>query len=304
MFGEAGPQQRGEFGVGEDLRAEVGIVVDGAVEHRVHGAGAEGQPAGGGVGEEAAEREDVAGGFGGAPLGLLGREEPGGAQYGVRGGQDGVLTAAGDAEVDEPGPVHAEEDVAGFDVAVHEALFVHHPEGLGQGLAEDPYGAQRERAVGRDGLGERGAGDEGGGEPWFGGVRVGAGDPDGPRAVHFGGDVGLAPEAGPEVGLLGVLRADHLDGGERAVVGAAEVDDAHAARAEPSEEPVAADPGGVRGVERLHQPAAFPSSCLACTIIRLVPWTTRAFMASRVMPVAPLAEMATVTGPNWAWDQV
>lgn len=164
--------------------------------------------------------------------------------------------------------------------------------------------ARSGQAVGRHGLGEEGPGDEGGGEPWFGGVRVGAGDADGPGAVHLGGDLGLAAETGPEVGLFGVLRADHLDRGERAVFGPAEVDDAHAARAEASEEPVAADPGGVRGVERLHQPAAFPSSCLACSIIRLVPWTTKAVSSSSVMPFVPLAAMATVTGPYWACDQV
>ncbi len=185
-----------------------------------------------------------------------------------------MLTAAGDPEVDQPGPVHAQEDVPGLHVAVYEALLVHHREGLGQGLAEDAYGAQRERAVGRDGLGEGGSGDEGGGEPRLGGVRVGTGDADGPGAVHLGGDLGLAAEAGPEVGLFGVLRADHLDRGERAVVGPAEVDDAHAAGAEASEEPVPADPGGVRGVERLHQPAAFPSSCLAWIIIWPVPLAT------------------------------
>lgn len=282
MFVDAGPQQCGEFGVGEDLRAQVRLVVDRSVQHRVHGAGSEGQPAGGGVREEAAEREDVAGRFGGAALGLLGREEAGGAEHGACGGQGGVLAAAGDPEVDEPGPVHAEQDVRGFDVAVYEALLVHHPEGLGHGLAEDPYGAQRERAVGGDGLGERGSGDEGGGEPRFGRVRVGAGDPHGPRAVHLGRDLGLAAEAGPEVALFGVLRADHLDGGERAVLGAAQVDDTHAARAEASEEPVPADPGGVRGMERFHQPAAFPSSCLACSISRLVPWTTKALTSSSV----------------------
>lgn len=195
-----------------------------------------------------------------------------------------MLAAAGDPEVDESGPVHTEEDVAGFDVAVDEALLVHHSEGLGQGLAEDAYGAQREGAVGGDGLGEGGSGDEGGGEPRFGGVRVGAGDANGPRAVHLGGDLGLAAEPGPEVGLFGVLRADHLDRGERAVVGPAEVDDPHPAGAEASEEPVAADPGGIRGVERLHQPAAFPSCCLAWIIITLVPWATKTVRSSFVTP--------------------
>ncbi len=303
VLGEAGPQQAGEFGVGEEFRAEVGLVMDGAVEHGLHGAGAEGQPAGGGVGEEAAEGEDVAGRFGGTALGLLGRDEAGGAEDGVCGGQGGVFAAAGDAEVDEAGPVHAEEHVAGFDVAVDEALRVHHLKGFGQGLAEDPYGAQRERSVGGDGLGQGGAGDEGGGQPRFAGVGVGAGDPYGPRGVDLGGDLGLAAETGPEVGLFGVFGADDLDGGERSVVGAAEVDDAHTAGAEPPEEAVAADPGRVRGVQLLHQPAAFPRACLACAIMRLLPCTTSWVRVSCLKPSAPLPAMATVTGPNCAWYQ-
>ena len=53
--------------------------------------------------------------------------------------------------------------------------------------------------------------------------------------------LGLAQEASDEVVVLGVLGAQHLDGGARAVRALAEVDRAHSAGAEGLREPVARD---------------------------------------------------------------
>ena len=221
----------------------------GAVEQRVHGSAAEGWPPGRRVRQEAAQREDVARGperrvVGG---GLLRGEEAGGADDETGGGERGGLAGPGDPEVDQPGPVGAEQDVAGFDVAVDETGLVHGGQRAGQQPAQHPYGACGQRAAAGDRLGERRARHERGGDPGPSGLGVGVDHLDGPRAAHAPGGLGLPTEAGSEVLVPGVLREDHLDRQGRPGLRTPEVDHAHAARAEASEQPVAADAGGVGG---------------------------------------------------------
>lgn len=116
------------------------------------------------VREDAAQREDVAGGPGPLPGRLLGGEVAGRADQRIGLGEGGGALVAGDAEVDEPGPVEREEHVRRFHVAVDQAGSVHRDERVGEPGPERADGPGRQGALGDDDLGQRGARLEHGGE--------------------------------------------------------------------------------------------------------------------------------------------
>src|SRR5262249_33526022 len=141
------------------------------------------------------------------------------------------------------------------------------------------------------------------GQPGPRGVRIGAGDPDHPGAVHAPGGVRLAAEAGAEVVIEHVLGPDHLHGGERPRLGPAEIDDAHAALAEPDEQPGPADEGGIAGAQRGVDHLRAPSSLR--TLVSMAA-TARACAASSspcAYPLPPSTATAIVTGPSRTWSQ-
>ena len=122
--------------------------------------------------------------------------------------------ALGDPEVGQVGvvaaPEAAQQDVPGLDVAVGEAGRVRGVERAAHLLADRGDALERQGAV-LDRLGEVGAldplhGDVGEAVDLAGGVH---GDHIG--MVDRGGEVGLALEAGAEVGLIAHLRRDHLE---------------------------------------------------------------------------------------------
>ncbi|GGJ58582.1 hypothetical protein GCM10010121_081590 [Streptomyces brasiliensis] len=136
---------------------EVGGFVDGAVEDGRRLARAEGPSAGRRVAQDASQREHVTGRahLPAVGQGLFGREVARGADDDVGRGQRRRVRAPRDAEVDQPGPVPGEQDVARFDVAVHESGRVHLGQGLRQPRAEHGHGVLGQRTVRIHRLGER-----------------------------------------------------------------------------------------------------------------------------------------------------
>ncbi len=205
------------------------------------------------VHQDAAQREDVARRADRrAGRRLFGGEVAGGADHRIGGGEGGGALVPGDPEVDEPGPVQGEEHVAGFHVAVDEPALVDRHQGGREPRPERPYGRGGQGAPVADDLAQRGAGDEGGRQPRFPRLRVGAEHRDHPRPGDPPGGLRLPPEPGPEAGVGGVLGPDHLHGGEGPARRTRQVDHAHAARAEPGQRAVRADGAGVLGGEGPH----------------------------------------------------
>ncbi len=196
----------------------------------------EGQPGGGRVGQDRAEAEDVAGGGRRFAADLLGGHEAGGADDFADPGQAGAVPCrgAGDAEVDDAGPVEGDQHVRGLQIAVDDAGAVDVLEGVREARGQDPYGSVRQRAevVGHDPAQAR-AGDVAGGEP--GGRRLGVGveDRGGPLAADPPGRVDLLAEPDAELLAGGEPEVDELDRDGAAAVGAGEVGLAHASGAEP-----------------------------------------------------------------------
>ncbi len=233
--------------------AERRLLVDDLVEQGGRGVPGEGRLARGRVRQDRAQREDVRRARDALAEDLLRGHVAGGADRDARRGQGrGAVRGAGDAEVDEEGPVEGEQDVGRFHVPVDEAQVVHGRQRLAQTGAERAHRAVRQRAAVRDRGGEGGAGGVGRGDPRDAGVRVrvehggrpGAADP--PRGVH------LAPEAGAELLVQREVRVHDLHGDRAAAGAAAEVDPAHAAGAQPAEQPVGPHGRGLVDVERLH----------------------------------------------------
>ncbi|MEZ0075764.1 hypothetical protein ABH927_005140 [Planotetraspora sp. GP83] len=109
-------------------RAEVGLGVHDAVEDGREAVAAEGRLAGGGVDHRAGPGEHVGGGSGLFARKLLGRHVRGRADH-HRGQRRGAVKGAGDAEVDDPRPVLAEQHVGRLEVPVHDARLVDRDQG-------------------------------------------------------------------------------------------------------------------------------------------------------------------------------
>ncbi len=202
-------------------------------QHRVGGAGAEGGPPGRRVGHGAAPGEHVRGWPDDVDaVELLGAHVAGGADRGAHPGEDGDVGGERDPEVDDLGTGLGEQHVARLEVAVHDAGAVHGQQRLGEPDRQRPQRRPGDRPVAQDPVGERGPGEELGGEVGRIPVGVGGIHPGGAHAPHPAHQLDLAAEPGTELRRVGQLRADHLHR-HRRLPEHAVVDDAHAAGADP-----------------------------------------------------------------------
>ncbi len=230
-------------------------------EDRLDRVGAvEGRVPGGGEDQGGAEREDVAGAAHAAGVaGLLGRHVGGGADGDVRHRQPGVGDAGGDAEVDDPRAVLDDQHVGRLHVAVHQAGGVDGLERLGDAGGEPAHGLGGQRPGLVDDLFQRRGRYVGGGQPGHGGARVGVHDGGGVEAGDRAGGLDLTREADPEKLVLGQLCPYGLDRHASAGSRAGEIDQPHAAGAEPSQHLERADPSRVVLRQLLHHcPATSP----------------------------------------------
>lgn len=237
---------------------EVGFLL-GDTEHQgVHPAvgRAERQRARRRVGEDRAEAEHVAGRGDPVAAHLLGGHEAGRAHEGARSREAAVrhgLQGAGDAEVDDAGPVDRHQDVRRLQVAVDEARGVDVLERVREARREDPHGALGQRAVVvRDDRLQRGPRHVTRGHP--GDVRLGVRVEDrrGPLPADLPRGPHLEPEPVPELLLLGELLAHQLDRDRAPAVRARQIDLAHPARPEPRQQPVRTDALRISRPQLLH----------------------------------------------------
>ncbi len=177
--------------------------------------------------------------------GLFGGHERGGAQHGGGLGVARGVQGAGDAEVDQAGPVLGEDDVGGFEVAVHHPAGVHGGESFGEPRSQHRGRLQGERPVLFDGLVQGRTGDVGGGQPRPGGLGVGVHDLGGVEPADLAGGLHVGSEAAPEVRVVGQFGAHHLDGHQAPARGTAQEHLPHPAPAEPCVQPIRADLGRV-----------------------------------------------------------
>ncbi|OCC08602.1 hypothetical protein A3Q37_05642 [Streptomyces sp. PTY087I2] len=217
---------------------EVGLLMNNGVQHRRNRSAVEGWPARAGQGQGGTEREHVSGGAGISALDLFGGHEGGGADEGAGVGDPGrVVDGPRDAEVDDPDAVLGEEDVRRLQVPVDEPGPVDVGQRPCEPGGEPPHRLLRQHANHLQGLTQSGSGQEQGGEPGRGGVRVGI---DHRRRIGPGnppGGVHLAPKPGAEALVLGEVGVHAFDGDEAPVPGRRQQDPAHAALAEHGDRP-------------------------------------------------------------------
>ena len=235
----------------DDLRRREGRLAHMLIRDRYRGVAAERRPAGEHLVEHDTSRVHVGAGVDGLALRLLGGEIGGGAddRRRLRDGGRRIRDGAGDAEVHHLDlAVAGHHDVAGLDVAVHDAGAMRVLEcledavGVAQGIG-DRHGAvvddvlqQAPRHQLHDDVGHR-----------MGraiGIRLavlaGIVDADDRRMRHAGGGLGLQPEARAEGGIGGELALEDLDrdlASEGDVLAA--VDAGHAATPDQLVDPIA-----------------------------------------------------------------
>jgi hypothetical protein len=219
--------------------------VDNPVQQRGRRPGAERRPAGSREREDTAEAEDVRGRADVAASGLLGRHEAGRAHHPAVRTQPGRIRGAGDAEVNDPRPVDGEQHVRRLEVAVHEARRVHGTEAACQPGRERPDRGDAERAVTGHGVCQRRASDVPGHQPGLRAIRIGVDDRRGKRPADALGGLDLLREPAAEAGVTGEIGPDQLHRHHDAFGRLAEIDAAHAARAEPVQQTVLAYQLGV-----------------------------------------------------------
>ncbi len=211
------------------------------------GVGGRGVREGGTEGEHVGRRGD-----GGAPH-LLGRQEPGRAHGRADVRERGGPGRPGDAEVDDARSLGGQQDVRRLEVPVHDARLVHGDQALGEGGPDGGDLRRGQRSLLRDLVVQGGAGDVLGGEPRPVGLQVGGDEPGGaaasdpPRRGH------LAREPGAELLVLGQVGPDHLQRDPLAAAVGAQIDDPHAARAEPPVQPERADDTRVLAPQAHHR---------------------------------------------------
>ena len=230
-----------------------------AVEHRGRGPGAERPGATGRVRDHAAQGEHVAGGPGPA-LGLLRRHVTGRAEHHSGRGRRRPVGGPGDPEVDHPGPVCGQQHVGRLEVAVHHPARVDGRQRLAQPGQQRPHAGLGQRPVFADRLLQRRARYERGGQPRRMLVQPAGHDRRGVDAADRPGRGHLLGEPAQELGVPGQVRVHHLDGDRPSGRGQAQVDPAHAARAQPGLQPVLADHAG--------HPGLVPSSPLPVSQVR------------------------------------
>jgi hypothetical protein len=223
--------------------AEIGDIVDDAVDHLEGRPGAERPVADGGEREHRAQAEYVARRPDLTAFGLLGGYEPWRPErpVPVRAGQRGCPGGSGDPEVDDPRAVAGQQHVRRLEVTVHDAHVVDRAQSLGQPGGQRQHRGDRQRAMLGHGLGERWTGNVGRGQPWLRAFGVRVHDRGGEQAAYpaRGGD--LALEARTELGIGGQLGADDLHRDRPATGRKAEEHPSHAAATELSHQPVRSD---------------------------------------------------------------
>ncbi|PPS73176.1 hypothetical protein BZZ08_06987 [Streptomyces sp. MH60] len=230
-------------------------------EDRLDRVGAvEGRVSGGGEDQHRAEREHVAGpGDAAGVLGLLRGHVGGGADGDVRHGQTGVRNAGRDTEVDHAGAVLDHEDVGGLQVAVDQARAVDRLERLRDAGGQPAHRLGRQRPALVHYLLEGGCGHVGRGQPGHRGAGVGV---DHGRRVEAGDRAGrlhLAGEADAEQLVLRQFRAHRLDRHAPPGRRAREIDQPHAAGAEPAQHLERPDPPRIVLRQLIHHlPATSP----------------------------------------------
>ena len=241
LLGQCGlhdrPQRRGD-------RAEVGLGVQDAVHHGIGRPRAERRLAAGRVGHGRRPGEDVGGRarLAGDPLRGHVADR---ADRRAGAGQRHRVQYLGDAEVDDLGAVGGQDHVGRFEVPVHDTGRVD----VGQRLGEP--GGQRGQSLGGERPGRLDRSSQGrpggilGDQERTACVGAGLDHPDDALATYPGQHGHLAAEPGPELGVVGQFGPDDFDRDQAAVLGHAEIDDAHAARPQPGGQPVAPDPPGI-----------------------------------------------------------
>ncbi len=235
---QAALQERAEhIRVAQEVRRALGGVGDLCGDGE-GSAGAVGMPAGGGDGGDETEREHVArrGDF--VARALLGGHELRGADEAATARQTGGIGGTGDAEVDDPRPVGAEEDVARLEVAVHHSRRVHGIQGAGDAGDQLERGHHRQRTVDVDGLVEGHSGHVRGGEPRLFALRVMVDHRHQVVPADLLSRLDLLLEPAPELAVAGVLTPDHLECDGLVAPGPGKVHRPHAALPDPGQQPV------------------------------------------------------------------
>ncbi len=250
IAGQAVRDEAAQERVGDPV--QVRVLVQHPVDQDLDGPVAEHAMPEDGEPQHRAEREDVARRAHLLAGGLLGRHVAGCSQHPARTGQRVVVGRPGDAEVDDPRALTAEQHIGRLQVAVDDAGPVDGVQPFRQPCRQRQGRLRRERPVRLDRLLERQARQVGGGQPRHGRVGVGLQHGRGERAAHQLGVGDLAPEAGPEPFVAGVPLMDHLDGDRGPGGGAAEVDLAHATGPEPCDQHMVTDARRVFRGQRFH----------------------------------------------------
>src|SRR5690606_24148325 len=251
VLGQAGRDQRLEPG---GHLAEVRLGVGHPVEQVGGALLAERAAPGGGEGQHRPQGEDVAGRSDLVPERLLRGEVAGRAQEHSRGGERGRSGRAGDAEVDHPRAVGAQQHVGRFQVPVHQTSAVDRAERLGQPGSQRAHRLFRKRAVLGHRLVEGWSGHVLGGQPGLLGFGVGVHDGRGPQAADRSGHRDFAAEPFPELGVFGEIGPDHFDRYDAPAAGAPQEHAAHGPASQPAQHLVVANVVRVAGQQRLHDP--------------------------------------------------
>lgn len=219
---------------------------------------AEEQTPGGRVDEDRPQAEDVAGRGEVEAADLFRRHEARGTDQHARARVQAVPGEAVhgpcDAEVDDPGPVDGDQDVGRLEVTVDQTRLVHRLQSEGEAVGES---ADRVLGQGAEVLGDHGAQvgarDVLGRHPGDRGVGIRVEHLRGPAAAHPARGRHFTGESPAELLVPRVLGLHDLDGHGASGFGPAQIDQAHAALAQPGDQTVRAQPGRVFGGQRIHE---------------------------------------------------
>jgi hypothetical protein len=208
VLGQAAADQRPDL-VRQQI--EAGWAVDQPVNQRRVGPGPERPLARTGKGQDRAEAENIAGRSDVLSQDLLGGHEPGRADHHVRTGDGAGLGGFGDPEVDDSRSVLCQQHIGGLQVTVHDPCDMDRVQALGQTRRQSQQGIRRQRSVLAYRLGQGGSRNIGRGQPWHRSVQIGVDHQRREQAAHLPGCGDLAPEPGPELGIVSEFFADNLD---------------------------------------------------------------------------------------------
>ncbi len=222
------------------------------VAHAGRGARAERRAPRSRVRERRAQREDVRGGPRLGPEQHLGRGVPRRSGGLAVLGEGRLAHAARDAEVDELGALRAQDDVVRLEVPVRHPVRVDARQPLGEGREQPAAGVRGQTAAPRHGVPERGTRHVLRRQPERRRRQRGVDQVRRVRRPHGAHGLGLPPEPGQCLGVARDLVPDHLDRHQTPAGRAPEVHLPHSSGAEPGQQRVRPDPGGVDVSQGLH----------------------------------------------------